>query len=355
MSLKKTDAGVGARFSMLKELIYKGIAHEPFFRHWRKSRLRGCIVVLTYHELGDDKDDIEAWTVIQKSRFVEQIEYLRRHFEVISLSEAVARMNQADENGVPAVVITFDDGDSGNHRILLPLIKSFALPVAIFVATKQLEEQAVFWFDRLINVVQGRGVLRFDLRDRGLSEYRVNHRHGPRNWNEIERLLADLKCLAPDVREETVEHIIRLTGEKPEDKAAQISPLSIVELKELGLSPFVTIGSHSHCHNILTQLSDEEVDRSVVRSKQLLESWTGKVVDCFAYPNGNYDERVARIVRGAGFKCALATEPRPWRRDDPLFAIPRISIGRYDSLEQFKIKLLGGIKQLLPWRPEAGQ
>jgi len=335
---------------MFKELIYKSAAREPLVRYWRKTRLRGRTVVLTYHEIGEDGDEIEAWTVVRKSSFVEQIEYLRRHFDIVSLSEAIARMSHDGRGEAPTAVITLDDGDSGNYRVLLPLIKSFELPVTIFAATRQIQAGAAYWFDRVINAVQGKAILRLDLRDRGLSNYEVNKYHGPRNWNEIERLLADLKRLPPASRNETVEHVMRLVSERPKEDFSQISPLSVTELKELASCPHVTIGAHSHCHNILTQLTDEEVRRSVIQSKELLESWTGKPVEGFAYPNGDYDDRVAEIVREAGFKYALATTPRPWKRGDSLFAIPRISVGRYDSCDRFKIKLFGGMNQILPWR-----
>ncbi len=335
---------------MLKEFIYKSVAQEPLLRYWQKARLPGRTIVLTYHELAEDQENIEAWTVVTKSHFIDQMRYLRLHFNIVPLDDAITRMGTAEEGKASMAVITFDDGDSGNYRVLLPLVKSMNLPVTIFVATRQIQEQAGYWFDRLINAFQRKETINLDLRSRGLDDYVINRRRGAQNWNEIERLLVDLKNLPPDFRIDTVNHIVHQIGEGAQGGFAQILPLSIQKLQELAACPLVTIGAHSHCHNILTQLPDDEMRDSVVRSKELLESWTGKAVEYFAYPNGDYDNRVARIVRDAGFKCAVATTSRSWRRGDSLFAIPRISIGRYDSLSRFKINLIGGINQFLPWK-----
>lgn len=335
---------------MLKELIYESVAQGPLLRYWQKARLPGRTIVLTYHDLAQDQENIDAWTVVRESSFIDQMQYLRKHFTIVSLDEAITLMGKPEERKAPMAVITFDDGASGNYRVLLPLIKSMNLPVTIFVATRQIHEQAGYWFDRLINALQRKETINLDLRSRGLGDYVINRRRGAQNWKEIERLLVDLKNMPPDIRIDAVSYILGRTGEDAQSGFAQILPLSIQELKELAACPLVTVGAHSHCHNILTQLPDDQMRDSVVRSKELLESWTGKAVEYFAYPNGDYDDRVAKIVREAGFKCAVATTPRPWRRGDSLFAIPRISIGRYDSLGCFKINLIGGINQFLPWK-----
>ena len=113
------------------------------------------------------------------------------------------------------------------------------------------------------------------------------------------------------------------------------------ELRELAASPLVTIGAHSHCHNILTQLPASAVAESLATSKQLLETWTGRPVRHFAYPNGDHDAAVISQVKSAGFESAMTTVARPWTRDDSPFTIPRIGVGRYDSAALFKAKVSG--------------
>jgi peptidoglycan/xylan/chitin deacetylase (PgdA/CDA1 family) len=123
--------------------------------------------------------------------------------------------------------------------------------------------------------------------------------------------------------------------------------LRIDEVRELASCPWVTIGAHSHCHNILTQLAPEEMRNSIATSKQLLESWAGRAVDYFAYPNGDANTEVMSVVKSCGFKCGLTTLPRPWNRRDSAFALPRIAVGRYDVEEVFRLNLVGGIAAIV--------
>lgn len=330
----------------IKKITYKAISLKPIITHWRRIKLYNKIVVLMYHEIRDDFDNIDAWTVVKKSDFIKQMEHLTNHFNIISLKDAIALMkNQIlDNRDKPSVVITFDDGYKGNYQVLLPVIKSMNVPVTVFVATGHVQDQKLYWYDRLINALQPSSTpssINLSLNHFSLSNYCINKNRGVKNWWETERLLCDLKTLKPDVRENVVEDILKVLNHKPKKSFYNISPLSIKEVKELADCQLVTIGAHSHCHNILTQLTDDKIGETVSSSKRLLEDWTGKTVDYFSYPNGNYNDDVINIIKKIGFGCSLTTVARPWLKEDSLFTIPRIGIGRYDSFDYFKVKVSG--------------
>jgi peptidoglycan/xylan/chitin deacetylase (PgdA/CDA1 family) len=298
-----------------------------------------------YHEIAEDNDDIEAWTVVKKSDFIRQMEYLTKYFNIISLQDALKQINNPLNNGYdkPSVVVTFDDGYAGNYRVLLPIVKSMNIPVTVFVATKHIQDQSLYWYDRLINALQGCNPIELNLSHLSLGNYRIHYCRGPENWREIERLLSDLKTLNPDSRENAVEGILKSLNSKQKVNTYTNSILSIHELRELSKCPLITIGAHSHCHNILTQLSDDEIKKSIKTSKQLLETWIGRPVQYFAYPNGNYNDDVVNIFKKADFECSLTTVAKPWDDSESFFTIPRIGIGRYDSLDYFRVKVSGMI------------
>jgi len=306
---------------------------------------KGQIVVLAYHEVLED--DLEAWTVVQRSDFLRQMQYLKANFHILPLEEALAVMRgeRVVENDKPIAVITFDDGYAGVYQYALPIIQDLKMPVTVFVATAAVEQGISYWYDRIINALQGGILLNLDLVRFGVGSYQINHCKGAKNWREIQRLLEDLKRLDPTNREYATDEIIQeIQAQIGQNKVAVNAPLrqmSVAELKSLAASPYVTIGAHSHCHNILTQLSPAMAEESVRQSKHLLEAWTDHAVNCFSYPNGNYDDNLIGIVENAGFSCAVTTEHADWASDGGVFCIPRRSIGRYDSFSFFKAKVAG--------------
>lgn len=332
---------------MFKWICRSILASEPVARRLRQRLLPGKTVVLMYHDIAEDDVDIESWTVVRRSAFVRQIEFLRRHCDVVSLGQALAARAATEQARQPQVVITFDDGDQGNAAVLLPLVAELELPVTVFVATGHIADQKCYWFDRVVNALQTVEPVLVDLTQHGLARYGINRVRGAANWAVMQRLLTDLKLLHPETRERVVETLLGLLHGKARRAGCRVAPLDMAGLKALAESPFVTIGAHSHCHNILTQLDPGAAEDSVATSKRLLEAWCGKEVWSFAYPNGDYDERLIGMVRRAGFRCALATGDRLWSRDDPLYAIPRMSVGRYDSLANFKLGLVGGTRHVL--------
>ena len=93
-------------------------------------------------------------------------------------------------------------------------------------------------------------------------------------------------------------------------------------------SGLITFGSHTVSHKILTTLADEEINDELMKSKEKLIS--EDVVDpsfiYFCYPNGNYNERIAGMVKEAGYNVAVTTS-HGWnlRNADP-FQLRRIGI-----------------------------
>lgn len=335
---------------MLRQLartaVYQMATCEPLFGRLRKRKLNGKAVALMYHELAVDDDDVEAWTVVKRGDFVRQMDYLRSKFDVVGLPQAIARMAQPNSSNRPVAVVTFDDGDRGNRDVLLPIIEALELPVTIFVATRQIQDQKPYWFDRLINALQVDVPITVMLPPPLSVTCVINETRGVRNWSRIEHLLSSLKKLMPDTREIVVDDVVK-NIEQQHRRSRGIVPLSVSDIKELADCQMVTIGAHSHCHNILTQLDRQAAFESAAHSKELLESWTGHRVSYFAYPNGDFNDAVVDAVAEAGFEAAVTTAPRPWGKGEQLLKLPRIGVGRYDSLDVFKMNLIGGIEHFL--------
>jgi peptidoglycan/xylan/chitin deacetylase (PgdA/CDA1 family) len=320
-----------------RDFLFRHFAVEPVLG-FARARLRGCVVSLMYHEVLPDRDPREAWTVVRESRFHAQMHYLKQHFDVLCIDEALERMRHGGGSR-PMALVTFDDGYQGNRGIAWPIVEELKLPITIFVATSSVQTQTPYWYDRVIVELLGNAPMKVDLRARGLGAYPIpGWRRGESRWNRIQRVLADLKRLSPEDRAHAVEDLLQQThgsGTQP------LELLSIDDIRSMAKSKYVMFGAHSHDHENLTQLEPVDVRKSVLQSKSLLEDWTGGTVRHFAYPFGAFNPEVARIVQECGFVSSQATTPGFWRRGGPVFAIPRVGIGRFESFRWFKARISG--------------
>ena len=123
-----------ARQTLLAGYYYAG---RPL-RWWSafgRAREGTCpISILFYHRVADTYPN--DWTISTQG-FAQQIEWLQRNFELISLAEAQTRLRSRC-NRRPAVAITFDDGYADNCRFALPLLLRRRIPVTYFVTTRHI-------------------------------------------------------------------------------------------------------------------------------------------------------------------------------------------------------------------------
>ncbi len=293
-------------------------------------------VALMYHEVLPDAQGPSAWTVVKASAFHEQMLFLKRYFDVMTLDEALERRCRRDNSGKPFAVITFDDGYRGNFSCVLPIIEDLQIPIHVFVSTRATETGKVYWYDTLISLYHYHGRLEVSLEQYGLGKYHLKRTgNEKKNWAAMQELLTALKTLAPATRKRIVADTVDQMGNVP--NALQM--MTIHELQKLADSPLVTIGGHSHCHNILPQLTDDDLNASLKINRNRLRKWTRQKVEHFSYPNGDYDKRVVRAVRQVGYKSAVTTLGKHWAGDIKPFELPRFGVGRFDSPGLFIARL----------------
>lgn len=119
--------------------------------------------------------------------------------------------------------------------------------------------------------------------------------------------------------------------------------LSWEEIKQMQDSGLISFGSHTLDHPFLTELSsEEELRRQIFDSKRILEERLAKPVYAFAYPAGRFNGKVKNLVKEAGYKLAVTTNPGKRFPNDDIFALKRIRISENTrNLFIFWIKVSG--------------
>ena len=308
---------------------------SAFYKSVRKFKLPPSIAVLMYHEVLPDEFQIDAWTIVKESDFRRQMQYIVNEFKVISLEQALTLQQQDQLGDDRYLVLTFDDGYYGAASTIKAVTEEFAVPYTVYVASGAVIEQSLYWYDKVIVNCNEPSFEQLDLERWGLQKYIFRGLSGYQRWNVTQRLLTDLKSIDPEQREALVDEYF------PVNTACPLRFMTVDELTELAKSPLVTIGGHSHCHNRLNQLDQNGVIETVVKNRTLLESWTGKPIKHFAYPNGDYNSDIIDTLVAQGFSTAVTTESGVWRAEQNLYQIPRYAVGRYEPLGFFKAKLSG--------------
>jgi peptidoglycan/xylan/chitin deacetylase (PgdA/CDA1 family) len=115
-----------------------------------------------------------------------------------------------------------------------------------------------------------------------------------------------------------------------------VSTLTLDQILEMQ-SAGVEFMSHSYAHRDLDALSEEDCERDLRSSRELLEHLLGKPVPFLAYPRGRHDDRVRGAAMRAGYTHAFALpeSPEPY---GPM-AIARVGVFPANGLPTMRIKL----------------
>lgn len=129
---------------LVKSLLY---ALPVALRSRRHRRRADYPVMILYHHLVSDRPHrLGASTTY----FRRQVNYLLRHYRVVSLSEAVELVRKGGVK-VPTVAITFDDGYADNFVNLRAITEESGLPIGYFISTEHISSGREFAHDQLFD------------------------------------------------------------------------------------------------------------------------------------------------------------------------------------------------------------
>lgn len=134
-----------------------------------------------------------------------------------------------------------------------------------------------------------------------------------------------------------------MLGKKLSTSLGDVQLMSVGQARELSALGH-DMGAHTMSHIYLTRVPPAEARREISDSKRALEDILGTAVTSFAYPHGAHNEDVRTLTIEAGYERAVTTKPALVRNSSDTFALPRIDIGRYDGMLEFRAKLSPGIE-----------
>jgi peptidoglycan/xylan/chitin deacetylase (PgdA/CDA1 family) len=282
----------------MKNLLHSSVATIlPLLLQTRKKQY---VSILTYHQVLPQLDDMRPMETTV-SEFEWQMELLSKHFNPISLSDALTLLEYGE---LPdrAVCVTFDDGYANNEELAMPILTRLGIPATVFVSTDFLNGGRM-WNDSVIEALRIAEGEELDLTLAGLGCYPILSIEERRKAAGV--IIREIKHWPPEKRAEAVASIEAMVGSLPTNM--MMTDDQVRSLNKNGID----IGAHTKSHPILSTLELDSAREEVVGSKQYLESILGGEVRCFAYPNGrpgiDYRMEHRDIVEIAGFDAAVST------------------------------------------------
>lgn len=119
----------------------------------------------------------------------------------------------------------------------------------------------------------------------------------------------------------TIFIIINEVGRQQNDR------LSWEEIKDMRDSGLISVGSHALGPEPLINIKSEgEIRKQIFESKKALEKKLGNPVFVFSYPEGRFNDKITQLVKDAGYKFAVATNPGKKIRDTDIYALKRLRV-----------------------------
>lgn len=112
-------------------------------RNWRRRLSGSHSVEILFHHVVADRPHRMG---ISTDEFFRHVQFLRRHYRIVSLGEAI-EMLRTGRVSEPTVVLTFDDGYRDNFLTLRAIVEETGVPITMFVSTEHLTAGREFAHD----------------------------------------------------------------------------------------------------------------------------------------------------------------------------------------------------------------
>ncbi len=268
---------------------------------------RPCLLIFNYHRIADGRDDPYDPGLIEATpdQFDEQMRTLKKHYALTELAEAQELVDHPERLRHCRVLVTLDDGYRDNHDIAFPILRSHGIKAAFFLATGFVGTNRVPWWDQVAYLVRRteKQILRI-----GYPSDRILTLDDSSRLSVIDALLSLYKSNETNDSERFLAGVEEACGVARPREASDRLFMSWEEAGTL-VKGGMSIGSHTHDHELLAKLSPEQQLRQCQLSRETISRELGLTVDAMAYPvgsRGSFSEVTRRCLRETGYRTAFS-------------------------------------------------
>jgi peptidoglycan/xylan/chitin deacetylase (PgdA/CDA1 family) len=300
--------GIIAAFIMRgkRELLAKLCSVAGFTAVCEQWRKRPALIVLNYHRIGDSAKtqyDPGVFSATAEG-FAWQIRYLKQHFEIATLDDAVAMINR-ERSLQPSVLITFDDGYLDNYEIAFPILRDAGVPATFFLPTAFVGSNRLPWWDLIAYIVKNGKSNRIRLSYPHVLELDLTRQSRAAAAVDVLRAYKH-----PDMQDHDrfIGELLQASESGLPTAGSEVCFLNWQQAREMQAAG-MTFGSHTHNHEVLSKLSAERQHEELKYSREILERELNCRITTLAYPVGGghaFSRSTQEIARRCGYRSAFS-------------------------------------------------
>ena len=281
----------------MKKILFKILQITFLNYHFQKKR-PNILYILAYHQVNDQER--KYYPAVPINAFENMCRFLRKNLKVIHISEIPSHFKNTNE---PAAVMSFDDGHYDVIEHVWPIVSKYGLKININIDTEILEtgkpQDSVRVYD-VLNHTKASNYFNPKYFDEPVALNSVNPYTTERKFSQL------ISNFGPTERRELSQDVLTKLEDKGFSCSKVLSKKDVRFLSDNGAE----IGSHSHTHSLLPNLSSQQLECELSCSKRILENICNKEIGILAFPNGKGDGSIEKTARRLGYQYFLKTEDR---------------------------------------------
>ncbi len=255
--------------------------------------------------------------------FREQLDYLQRHYQPISLDQLIAAARGDLVLPPRAVLLTFDDGYADHYQYVFPILVERRISASFFPPSQAVLERRMLAVNKIhftLAAVLDTGKLVADLEARlaqhdvteilSIEAYRQAHRVASRfDTADVAYLKRMLQFALPaPLRGEMIDHLFQRFVTCDETAFAEELYVTRDQLHVM-VAAGMHVGSHGHRHVWLNHLTRAEQAADIDASLALLDAiGIPQENFTFCYPYGGRNADTLDLLKQRGCVAAITTE-----------------------------------------------
>lgn len=306
--------------------------------------LPSSTVVYYLHRVGSAQAEFYP-NGISRSSFEKSLRHLLNlGYKFLPLKKA---FELAGSRAQPTAVLSVDDGLSCIYHEILPIIKTYSLPLTVFVIGKCIDNRDLAWNHKLIQIRKYADDVRL--------EDALTNLHKRYSLGRTGNVFSDIFSVADAEKDKLCDELWEIfCPRSQEEYLAKEQPfLSLGQMRELA-EYGVEFALHSQTHADFSRLSYPDMYRELLQNQEALSEAGFDCVPFFAFPYGKQCDKdlLPALCRDASLKSCLGFRYCYKDNDQARILWQRISLEHnpYPGTKELLIKpVLRKIKDRISW------